>query len=107
MALKGKKWNINKICFIKSVFLITAIISDSTIFDTVIKGNVNGKLFKKFLKELKNFIELDFDGDLWNWLVLIDNTPIHHSLSVKKYIEKKKFSLALIPAYSQEWAPVD
>ena len=44
--------------------LITAIISDWSIFAAAAKGNVNGELFKEFLKELKNFIELDLDVDL-------------------------------------------
>ena len=104
---KGKEWNINNICFTKSVSLITAIISDGSIFAAAAKGNVNGELFKEFLKELKNFIELDLAADLWNWLVLIDNVPTYHSISVKKYVEKEKFNIAFIPAYSPEWAQVE
>ena len=40
------------------------MISDGSIFAAAAKVNVNGEQFKEFLNEVKNFIELDFDGDL-------------------------------------------
>ena len=90
LGLKKERNEIYSICFTKSVSLIKAIFSDGSIFAAAAKGNVNEELFKEFLKELKHFIELDLDDNLWNWLVLIDNAPTHHSFSVKKCIEKSK-----------------
>ena len=54
---------------------------EESIYAAAAKGNINGELFTEF-------IELNLDDDLSNWLVLNWQIPSNHSLFVKKYIEK-------------------
>ena len=56
---KGKPTELNKIEFINSTSMITAISPKGKVFSMSTTGSVDSSLFLKFLKNLRRFIEME------------------------------------------------
>ena len=104
---KGREMNLMNICFSNSTSLITAITTFGDVFTANINGSVTSEVFIQYLKELECFLIRKIGVLLSNWLLIMDNASIHRSSKMKEFIEEKKLSVAYIPAYSPELAPVE
>ena len=105
--LKGIEWSVNNIWYTNSWSLITAITSTGSVYGAIYSNSVDAKIFVKFLKELKCFIQNKAKKDMRDCLILLDNAPTHHSKIVKDFIKNEKLNIAFIPAYWPELAPIE
>ena len=106
-SLKGKEANLMNLWFSNSTSLITSITTLGDVFAANICGSITSERFVEYLEQLSNFLLAKTGVLLKNWLVIVDNASIHRASYVKKYIEDKKLSVAYLPTYSPEMAPVE
>ena len=104
---KGKKQIVKSISFRNSWSLVTAIFSTGSAIAAKSVGAVNSELFIHFLNLLAKFIEDGEKTKLQNCLVILDNASIHRSKITIDKIKSIGFSVAFIPQYSPEMAPIE
>ena len=105
-SFKSEETNLMNICFSNSTSLITAITSFGDVFAANIWGSVRSERFVEYLNQLADFLGKKNGVWLKNWLIILDNVSIHRSSSIMKYITDKRLSMAFLPTYSPEMAPV-
>ena len=93
--MKGVSQELLNICFEGSTSLITSISSTGIVFAFKTSGAVDGLMFVEYLKRLKQVLKEDFEINIENCLIIIDNATIHRSKVTWSFKEKKNFELPL------------
>ena len=104
---KGKPIKLNNIWYSSSTSLITAITSKGNAFAANTDGSVNSSIFLEFLKRLWWFIEEECRTKIDKCLFILDNAATHRSNNVIKYWQNRRISIAFIPPYTPELAPIE
>ena len=90
---KGKEWVLNNIWCSNTFTFITAIWLTDTVYASNLFKNVKGENFVNFLNGLKMFIEERLKFRIWEWLIIMDNAPTHHSKLLKILSKIRRFML--------------
>ena len=104
---KGKESKLMNIWFSNSTSLITVITSFGDTLSANINGSVTNTILIKFLQELQIFLTSKIQTQIRNWLIIVDNASIHRCKAIKSFIKQENLSIAYIPPYSPEMAPVE
>ena len=88
--MKGVSQELQNICFEGSTSLITSISSTGIVFASKTSGPVDGLMFVEYLKRLKTVLKEDFEIDIENCLIIMDNATIHRSKVTSSFIEDNK-----------------
>jgi hypothetical protein len=75
---------------------ITAISVNGIVAKEVVKGSVNGEVYKSFLEKHLDAFR--------NKVVVNDNARAHHARIVKQFTEEQRINLKFNPPYSPEYA---
>jgi len=81
------------------ISLILAISNNKVICSTIVKGSVNGSIFKTFLKKVNRRVK--------NKYLLMDNARIHKSKEVKEYIDKTTNKCLFNVPYNPHTNPIE
>lgn len=98
---KGKKIIKTHKKYRSTYTIISAISTNKIVYNKIIKGSVNSKIFKEFLTELNNKIDQSM-------YLLMDNAKPHHSRLVKEYINNHTdHKIIYNVAYCPEYNPIE
>ena len=102
---KGRIWIrenkpfIDTNCSHKGTYVIGGVAPDKGKVYTLTEKKFNAEVFISFLKLLLSSIKGNID-------LIIDNSPVHHSSKVKKFLEKqRRINIICLPKYSPEMNP--
>ena len=70
-------------------------------------GSVNSKMFVEFVKEIVRFIQEIDKIKPHSCFVILDNASIHRSVITLESLKAAGFSVAFIPQYTPEMAPIE
>ena len=104
---KGKAWKLGNIWSSSSTFLITAITSRGNVFAANTKGSINSSMFLEFMAKLRTFIRGSCNIQEDRCLFIFDNASTHRSAKVVEYWKQYSLSVAFIPPYMPELAPIE
>ena len=91
----------------ESLSLISWITNSGCSFNASVSGTRDSHTCVEYLKELLNYLEIKHSTWSSQIQLLLDNASIHRAQIVRDYIESSGASIAFIPAYSPELAPVE
>ena len=104
---KGKEQIIKSIWFRNSWSLVTAITTSGSVIAAKRNKTITSDHFVEFLWKLVKFISKEEKVEPQRCLFILDNASIHRSDKIKEYMKSKNLSIAYIPQYSPELAPIE
>ena len=104
---KRKEQIIKNISFRNSCSLVTAIISTGGVIAAKSLVSVTSNMFIEFVTEMAKFIQEKEGIKSQNCLVILDNASIHRSAMAQESLKIAGFSVAFIPQYTPEMAPIE
>ena len=105
--MKVVNQELQNICFEDSSSLIILISSSGIVFASKTSGSVNSLMFVEYLKRLKQILKEDFEINIMNCLIIMDNATTHRSKITTNFIEEKNLLVAFIPQYMPELNPIE
>ena len=104
---KGKEQIVKNICFRNSWSLVTAITSTGSVFAAKRVGTITSIMILDYLRELVRFIKESEKVETRHYLIILDNASVHRAEIVREYMKSEHMSIAFIPQYSPELAPIE
>ena len=104
---KGNSGEVFSIGFRNSISLILAITSEGDYFGATIRRTVDSKIYKQFLENLEEWLQIRDKKRHRNIILIHDNAPIHRSKILFEFTRDDGYIHAFLPPYTPEYAPVE
>ena len=107
LVKKSETRELLNIGYTDSKSLITSITSSGKVLAANTKEPVNASMFIQYLLNLDKFVEEVWSSNMSKWLIILDNATTHRSKKTTEFCKKQNWTLAFIPSYMYELAPIE